>query len=99
VCALGRPILIRRIGVDPSLRRRARLIWAAGSWSNGSDLSASGQTHRRRANPPWLGGFAKKPRVSLDLQVGPPTVIVFSRIGPVFFVLAQEVKFSLQFSP
>jgi hypothetical protein len=38
-----------------------------------------------------LAVLQTKPRGSLDLQAGPPTVIVSSQIGPVFFVLAQEV--------
>jgi hypothetical protein len=33
----------------------------------------------------------RKPRVSLGLQAGPPTLGFFLRLGPVFFVLAQEV--------
>jgi hypothetical protein len=51
-----------------------------------------------RAKPPSAGqrslDFAilqRKPRVSLDLQAGPPTVIVFLQIDPGFFVLAQKV--------
>jgi hypothetical protein len=59
------------------------------------DLDPTDQIRPAGSNPPppvkptlTLAVLQRKPRVSLDLQAGPPTVIVFSRTGPVFFVLA-----------
>jgi hypothetical protein len=62
------------------------------------DLDPTDQIHSPRVKPPNAGQpsldrtvLQRKPCVSLVSQTGPSTVIVFSQIGPVFFVLAQEV--------
>jgi hypothetical protein len=56
------------------------------------DLDPTDQIHPPRVKPSLtLAVLQGNPRVSLDLQAVPSTLGFFLGLGPVFFILAQEV--------